>query len=113
MTSITMNGGTLLRLDASTPATRPLRFASCLDICYFSPRAGRREGRPSLAAFHGLLGHIPYPARRQSPRPFSKAIPYDESPRNSAKKKHQDKATRRQDQRHGQTTRPLKTAHAA
>jgi predicted Zn-dependent protease len=60
ITSITMNGGTSLRPDAvSRLLARSLSVASSIDICYF------RE-RPRLAAFHGLLGHIPYPARRQS-----------------------------------------------
>ena len=55
-----MNGGTSLRPDAvSRLLARSLSVASCINICYFS-------SRPRLAAFHGLLGHIPYPARRQS-----------------------------------------------
>src|SRR6202035_4579828 len=60
ITSMTMNGGTSLRPDAvSRLLARSLSVASSIDICYFS-------SRPRLAAFHGLLGHIPYPARRQS-----------------------------------------------
>src|ERR1700682_6445393 len=60
ITSITMNGGTLLRRDAvSRLLARSLSVASSIDICYLTPC-------PRLAAFHGLLGHIPYPARRQS-----------------------------------------------
>src|ERR1035438_1700471 len=60
ITSMTMNGGTSLRPDAvSRLLARSLSVASSIDICYFS-------WRPRLAAFHGLLGHIPYPARRQS-----------------------------------------------
>lgn len=55
-----MNGGTSLRPDAvNRLLARSLSVASSIDICYFS-------WRPRLAAFHGLLGHIPYPARRQS-----------------------------------------------
>src|ERR1700690_1135407 len=60
ITSITMNGGTSLRPDAvSRLLARSLSVASSIDICYF-------RARPRLAAFRGLLGHIPYPARRQS-----------------------------------------------
>src|SRR5260370_10171733 len=60
ITSITMNGGTLLRADAvSRCITRSLSVAPSIDICYLTPC-------PRLAAFHGLLGHIPYPLRRQS-----------------------------------------------
>jgi predicted Zn-dependent protease len=60
ITSITMNGGTLLRPDAvSRPLARSLNVASSIDICYLAQC-------PRLAAFHGLLGHIPYRPRRQS-----------------------------------------------
>src|SRR5665213_2135787 len=60
ITSITMNGGTSLRPEAvSRLLARSVGVASCIDICYFSPC-------PRLAAFHGLLGHISYPIRRQS-----------------------------------------------
>src|SRR5450432_2639559 len=60
ITSITMNGGTLLRPEAvSRLLARSSSVASSIDICYLS-------GCPRLAAFRGLLGHIRYPARRQS-----------------------------------------------
>src|ERR1700720_2442974 len=60
ITSITMNGGTSLRPDAvRRPLARSLSVASSIDICYLS-------WCPRLAAFHGLVGHIAYPARRQS-----------------------------------------------
>src|ERR1700722_12624860 len=60
ITSITMNGGTSLRRDAVRSClARSLSVASSIDICYLTPR-------PRLAAFRGLLGHIAYPACRQS-----------------------------------------------
>src|ERR1700694_2136039 len=60
ITSITMNGGTLLRRDAvSRLLARSLSVASSIDICYLTQC-------PRLAAFHGLVRHISYPARRQS-----------------------------------------------
>jgi len=53
ITSITMNGGTSLRPEAvSSRFAWSLSVASSIDICYLS-------GRPILAAFRGLLGHIP------------------------------------------------------
>ena len=59
ITSITMNGGTSLRPDAvSRLLAGSLNVASSIDICYLTQC-------PILAAFHGLLGHILYPARRQ------------------------------------------------
>src|SRR6202035_1315685 len=60
ITSITMKGGTSLRPDAvSRLLARSLGVASSIDICYLTPC-------PRLAAFRGLVGHIRYPARRQS-----------------------------------------------
>jgi predicted Zn-dependent protease len=60
ITSITMKGGTSLRPDAVRRClARSLSVASSIDICYLT-------WRPRLAAFRGLLGHIAYPARRQS-----------------------------------------------
>src|SRR5450756_798225 len=60
ITSITINGGTWLRPDGvSRLLTRSLNVASSIDICYLT-------WCPRLAAFHGLLGHISYPTRRQS-----------------------------------------------
>src|SRR3984893_8479697 len=60
ITSITMKGGTSLRPDAvRRPLARSLSVASSIDICYLS-------WCPRLAAFHGLVGHIAYPACRQS-----------------------------------------------
>src|ERR1700682_778475 len=60
ITSITMNGGTSLRPDAVRRClVRSLSVASSIDICYLTKC-------PRLAAFHGLLGHISYRARRQS-----------------------------------------------
>src|ERR1700733_15270192 len=60
ITSITMNGGTSLRPEAvNRPFARSLNVASSIELCYFT-------WCPRLAAFHGLLGHIRYPARRQS-----------------------------------------------
>src|SRR6202171_1095352 len=60
ITSITMNGGTSLRPDAvSRLLARSPRATSSIDICYLT-------WCPRLAAFHGLVGHIAYPARRQS-----------------------------------------------
>src|SRR5258708_13096273 len=60
ITSITMNGGTSLRPDAvARYFARSLSVASSIDICYVTRR-------PRLAVFHGLVGHNPYPARRQS-----------------------------------------------
>ena len=59
ITSITMNGGTSLRLEGvSRLLARSVSVASGIDICYLIPC-------PILAAFDGLLGHISYPARRQ------------------------------------------------
>src|SRR3979409_2381126 len=60
ITSITMNGGTSLRPDGvRRPLARSLSVASSIDICYLTQC-------PRLAAFHGLVGHIAYLARRQS-----------------------------------------------
>src|SRR3984957_14109298 len=60
ITSITLNGGTSLRPEAvNRPFARSLNVASSIELCYFTRC-------PRLAAFHGLLGHIRYPARRQS-----------------------------------------------
>src|ERR1700676_4904398 len=60
ITSITMKGGTSLRPDAvSRLLARSLGVASSIDISYLTPC-------PRLAAFRGLVGHIRYPARRQS-----------------------------------------------
>src|SRR5450755_2404522 len=60
ITSITMNGGTSLRPEAvSRLLAQSSSVASSIDICYLT-------GCPRLAAFRGLLGHIRYPARRQS-----------------------------------------------
>src|SRR5215471_17649156 len=84
MTSITINGGTLLRSDAaSKSAKRSLSVASRIDICYFSPQAGLRAGRPRLAAFHGLLGHIRPAANRQGHS--NTAIQYRRIARNTAR----------------------------
>src|SRR3981189_232614 len=64
MTSITMNGGTSLLAEAvSRPFARSLSVASSIDICY-CPKCWAKC--PRLAAFGGLVGHISYPARRQS-----------------------------------------------
>src|SRR3954471_8098600 len=60
ITSITMNGGTLLRPEAvSRVFARALSVASSIDICYF-------VWCPRLAVFHRLLGHSSDPSRRQS-----------------------------------------------
>src|SRR6188472_2631767 len=71
ITSITMNGGTLLRPDAvSRPLARSLSVASSIDFCYLISRKQGPKKQvlgPTQAAFGGLLGHISYPARRQSP----------------------------------------------
>ena len=59
ITSITMNGGTSLRLEGvSRLLARSVSVASSIDICYLTPC-------PIPAVFDGLLGHILYPARRQ------------------------------------------------
>src|ERR1700704_2640831 len=69
ITSITMNGGTLLRSDAvSRFFARSLSVASSIVICYLP------SGCPRLAAFGGLVGHSSYPARRQSQRPLEKTL---------------------------------------
>src|ERR1051326_8737860 len=71
ITSITMNGGTSLRSDAANrPRARSLNVASSIDICYLIPC-------PRLAAFGGLLGHIPYPTRRQSFKDCAMLLPTD------------------------------------
>ena len=64
ITSITMNGGTSLRPDAvnrllvNRSLARSLSIASNIVICYLT-------WCPELAVFHGLVGHISYPIRRQ------------------------------------------------
>src|ERR1700737_3913172 len=70
ITSITMNGGTSLRLEGeSRSATRCLKIASCMLNLLFDPalRPGDPECR-SPAVFDRLVGHIPYPAEGQSPK---------------------------------------------
>src|ERR1043166_9848687 len=77
ITSITMNGGTSLRLEAeSRSATRCLKFASCMMNLLFDPAPALWEPecrRP--AVFGRLLGHIPYPAKGQSPNTAHAARP--------------------------------------
>src|SRR5262249_41665475 len=65
ITSITMNGGTLLRVDAaSRSATRSLMVASCIDICYFRPPDA--QDWPHSRACKGI-SRISPAANRQRP----------------------------------------------
>src|ERR1041385_4041802 len=70
ITSITMNGGTSLRAEAeSRPATRCLKVASNMLNLLFDPAPGPWEPKcRRLALFGRLVGHIPYPAKGQSPK---------------------------------------------
>src|SRR6201995_3702698 len=72
ITSITMKGGTSLRVEAeSSSIARCLNVVSCMLLnLLFDPTGGPWEPgpqRPRLAVFGRLLGHIPSPAKGQSP----------------------------------------------